>query len=386
MYSLTKPLLLPLVLSLLLVLAGCGTASGGAVSAPGNEDGGDDQGTAPIAELELLGPYGYFELSVDNGVERSEHGPAQVDATGLLNGEGSRYVPERGLSPPEPLSPTTTVLDPQTGDLATLRAGEPHRSGALDAGGDLALLAGPTDTVALQILLRPTPGLSGQDLAGRYHFIHFTPSRGSSSSWGQLNLDDLGGGVVLDLPAAKNVGGRQLASELESVSYVVRPDGALDLTTNFQGNARTVFEGRVGAQGDLFVAMRTDSEPVQEPTLFAAVRAGGNATVTTLRGRYRMVVFLNTGDETPRFMTINGTLVADGAGNATLEADFRRETQSGEINANTSYAVAPDGTLTLSTILGELKGGVDATGRFAVFGGASREGQPPTFGLLARQP
>jgi hypothetical protein len=129
-----------------------------------------------------------------------------------------------------------TVLDLATGALSSFEDAGLYRQGLVERGSHFALLTADekaVDTdVALQILLRPQTGLDSRDLAGRYHIVHFTPSRDGSSISGQLVFDALGDGIVVATPE-KNTARQLFLSELEGADVTVPGTGALELTANF---------------------------------------------------------------------------------------------------------------------------------------------------------
>jgi hypothetical protein len=122
-----------------------------------------------------------------------------------------------------------------------------------------------------------------------------------------------------------------------------------------------------------------------DPAMFAFVQAATTATNATLSGTYRIVGIAHAFD-TPAFRSMTGTLVADGAGNATIQWTT---SQVGAIVIEpafaATYGVGSSGILGVTTPTVVLQGAVSQDGRYGFLSGGTTFGSEPTFLLLVRQ-
>jgi hypothetical protein len=231
------------------------------------------------------------------------------------------------------------------------------------------------------LMTRQTTGATAADLSGAYRFTFFAFDGSARSTSGVGSFDGAGSGV-LSAGALVNVDGALDTATLASpLATSVGSNGSVSLTFALGG---LVFQGGMDPSRELLL-FGGSSTPGTLAGLLLFVKAATSASNATFQGDYCMVGF-SFDFGTPAMRSFTGVLSADGAGNATAQGTANVQgTIAPTLAASYTYAVAPDGTLTLTTPEGALVGGISQSGDFAIVGGPNTGGADPAMYLLVRR-
>jgi hypothetical protein len=350
----------------LLALAACGGGGGGGGGSPTTLSGSFRFGQ--VAGFDQPATF------------RTSTGVAVADANGDIVLTATENVD--GVISANALTLIQSTLD-SNGSLAlAFGGGFPSARGVVGADGDLALVAATSDDLppTFMTFVREWPSpATNADFAGAFHYGIVGRATGVQTVVGQATSDGAGK-AELAAGAASNNGGALSAALEGSFTFAVAANGATTMT--LEGDIQLA--GGLLPGGGLLITSGSITDG-DDPAMFAFVQAATTATNATLSGTYRIVGIAHAFD-TPAFRSMTGTLVADGAGNATIQWTT---SQVGAIVIEpafaATYGVGSSGILGVTTPTVVLQGAVSQDGRYGFLSGGTTFGSEPTFLLLVRQ-
>jgi hypothetical protein len=363
---------------LLLGAGGCGGSGG-------DGDGGAG-GTVPgppiTATYHLVGFEGEATPTATGRAfwGRCDIDGAEASLTTTSNSNGTVGLPVVALGVPfeNDVDGAVRFLDPVS-DQPTL-AGEAAVDTSVLLLGQVAVGASPSFIAMTRAW---DGGATVADLSGTYRVVRLEYDAGTMTSvLFRLTFDGAGAGSsesgYLLNSNGTVLGGLRVVS---NVTYTVDVDGGLSLDAGL-GRA---YRGAIHTSRELVIlAGSTGAGPA---SVLFLVKEASAATAATFAGTY-----VSAGGAldftTPALRSSIGRTVADGAGNATLDAITNVEGSIFvEPAAATTYST--EGTSTVNLFLpgaGVLRGAISGSGTFVALAGDFVAGEDPAIRLLARQP
>ena len=366
-------------LTILALLAGCGSSGGGSSGAGGALILPDPNGL-------FSGDYQFVGFSGDNsGPEELQAiwGDATADGAGTVASDFA--INNTGVVTP---AGAITDIDYQVHvdygfTIGNFGPGAVYARGGISEDGTIAGATTVFDGAAPFLWLygrRTNSAPNDASIQGTWRFARYTANIAvplNVTGWGSATFDGTGGGVYEE---SNNQEGATFGPINPPLSYEVFPSGKVGI----QFGADNVVLGSLLQGGNvMFCAGSTVAGG--SPSIYVFVRATVGMSNAQFTGNYRMLSF---GHEpaTNAYATFTGTLFADGTG-ASQFLGMRNEdgtTTTSNIDG-VLYSVAPDGGVTFTTGGGDdIPGAISADGRVVIGAGTSTAGGEPAFVLLFR--
>lgn len=349
--------------------------------------GGDGTPTpTPGPAVLSASPYCWLFWSGDVG------GPDATTHWGTVTPDGTNAISSPGLM----VNNDGTVAPLAIGGIfysitgmneLTLFVGGAGFTGGLARDGSVAAMTTITShSPAVLVLGRKGSGFSNASLAGDYHICAYFRNGGVDSElswWGGTATFDGGGNCTGFVTGINNSGVISLpGASTPFGTYTVAGDGTMVWTAPIGGP----WQGGLFAGGELAVLAGSTQNGINFQFLLFLIRKGTGLSNATFSGSYRFVWTQALSVPPQRYQALTGAGTAAGAGTFTsnefIFINTDSEIQVSPAGANFTYAVAPDGALTLEG--GDYLGGIAPSGRFAVVGGGTTGASLPSIVLFVR--
>lgn len=256
-------------------------------------------------------------------------------------------------------------------------------AGGISRNGSLAVLGAVRSgsRPGFAVLVRRSAGFTPGSLAGTWNVCGFSNDHAAPDSGGnvgRVTFDGFGGWTS---QTWWNVDGEIIPMADGAGTYAVDANGSCRI--RFPGTGEVV--GTVHP-GGAFLAASGGAADGTSPTVYVFVRRAEGASAAILTGTYA-IAGLEYDPAEGGFVSRAGTLVANGAGGFT--ATITRNEQGTILpveEATGTYAIGPDGAMTLTSDGGEtLQGGISPDGAYGVVGGSQGTLTPPCLHVFLRR-
>ena len=211
----------------------------------------------------------------------------------------------------------------------------------------------------------PSGSYSTASLSGEYWYVRFMHDGDASEHKTETGTITFDGSGSYTRAYLKNTDGTVI-SDSRTNSYAVDPDGALTISTT-----GAAFEGSLNSDASMFTVGGATAGTDNSQSIFVGFESpSGSYSTASLSGEYWYVRFMHDGDASEH-KTETGTITFDGSGSYTRA--YLKNTDGTVISDSrtNSYAVDPDGALTISTTGAAFEGSLNSDASMFTVGGAT---------------